>query len=1298
MWTDIFVRRPVMAIVLSLVIVVLGFISYGRLGVQETPDIERPIVSVRTTYFGADPAIMESEVTEVIERELNGVEGLETLTSTSQTQSSRISLEFQLNRDLETAANDVRDKVARARRDLPVDVEEPVVEKADSEARPVMYLRLSGERSLQELSELADILVRERFETVDGVSGVDIFGERRYAIRVDLDAARMALAEVVVSDIQQALNEGNLDAPAGRVEGWTTDASIRLDGGLHSVEEFEKLVVVVRDGNPVRLGDLGRVRIGAEDERTSARSDGEPSVTVAVRPQAKANIIAIADELRRRIPDVQRNLPADVELYLSYDRSLSVRASIADVRFTLLVSATVVVLVIFCFLRSFRATVVPAAAIGVSLVGTFTFMNFVGFTINVFTLFGLVLAIGIVVDDAIVVLENIWRRMQDGEAPLDAALRGTRQIVFPVIATTLSLVAVFTPIIFMGGQTGRLFLEFGGTVAVAVVISTVVALTLSPTLCALLLSFKGTSQPQSSWWQRIFDSTLRFAIRHPCLSVLAIVFSLMAGGLGLWLAPRDFFPTEDRGFFIVRMSGPEGVGFEWMDARVRELEPEVMAAVPERTSVFTRVASGRGGSPGSSNSGFMGIVLKPKDQRERTQSEIAAALWGVVGDVTAFRAIPIELPTVGRGFGAPFQFVLQHGDYDTLIAHLPHFLELLEKEPGFAGVDANLKLDRLEIQALLDREKASQLGIPLREVARTLQVLTTGLELSQFKRGTRQYPVIVGLQRSDRLNPADLGRLSVRTATNEMVRLDNVVTFVEGSSASARYHFNRAPSATISASLQGISLGEAIQRAREIVRTELPNDFRTALAGQSKEFGESSEALRFAFILAFVMVYLVLAAQFDSFIDPIPILVSLPVAVAGAIAALALTGEPLSFFAQVGLILLVGLVTKNGILIVEFANQLREQQGLEAWEAAHEAAKIRLRPIVMTAFSTVGAALPIALGMSGNGRTALGVVVVFGMAISTVLTLYVTPVIWASLQRFRPSRPAGSLAKAVVVSVAIGLFSGNTAQATPTTLSEALQTALDDNATLAATRASQDEMRATIGIARSNLLPDLSATGRAHYGNTFVAGGGVGGEPNPYASAFANVDVPLLDLPAWAELASSNRNFEAATATTAAVEQIVLAGVANAWVALWQAQAELKIRSEQAERSATLTEYATHRSEVGAAEPIDATRAAVQLQRDRLATIDAVAALAKARADLEAWIGRSSHVLEAAGIGELPEPTSGMPEISSLPEVTAARAREVAAGADRRAAAHAWLPTLSAYGQGGAQSRFDENGWIPSTA
>ncbi len=1281
-WTDRFILRPVLAAVVSLLILLLGGMGFSLLSVRETPDVESPIVTVTTTWPAADPALVESDVTEVLERELNGVEGVRTISSSSQDGASTITMEFELGRDLEAAANDVRSRVSRARKRLPDDVDEPVVEKSDALAQTVMFIRLGAEgRDLLEATEIAENIVRSRLENVSGVSGVDIFGGRVFAMRVELDAARMAARGVTVSDIDAALRAGNVDLPAGRIEGQATQLAIQLEGGLRTPEEFGALVLRSDGLRTVYLRDVARVRLGAENERTGARADGVPAATLAVSPQASANVVEVSDEIWRRLPEIEEDLPEGMSLDVIYDRASSVRTSIHDVELTLGVAFGLVVMVIFAFLRDVRSTLVPAIAIPVSVIGTFLVLWAAGFTINVFTLFGLVLSIGLVVDDAIVVLENIVRRVEEGEPVLDAALAGTRQISSAVVLTTLSLVVVFLPVIFTGGATGRLFLEFGVTVAASVALSMVVALTLTPMLCSLVLRPTAHAHEEGGWLARRFSGSLSFYLRYKGLTVLVVGLALAAGALGYRKLPTEFFPTEDRNMFIVRAEAQEGTTYDWMDARMREVEEMLMPMVPERRMMLGRVAVGRGGAVAGTNTGMIMFPLVPRAERERSQQEIVAALKGPLSQITAFRTVPIQFPTVGRGFSSPLQIVLQHSDFDTLAKQLPLFVKAMREVPGLTAVNEDLRLDRPELRLTVDRERAAAMGVPIRDVGRALQVLTGGVELSTFKRGVRQYKVIADLGRQGRDEPGDLSLVSVRARDGRMVPLSNLVRWQERSGPSTRYHYDRSPSATISANLDGITLGQAIERAQAVARETLPEGFRTALAGQSKDLVEGSSSLARMFLLALGLVYLLLAAQFNSFRAPVSIMLSVPLALAGAFAALWIMGMTMSFFAQVGLILLVGLVTKNGILIVEYARQLQEE-GMEVWAAAEQATKLRFRPILMTSVATIGGAIPIAMGLSGESRSALGVAVVGGMLSATVLTLYVTPVVYAALERL--GRPRGG---PVAAGLALLLVSGGAA-AQALTLEGALTRALEANPDVLAAEAELRAAEASADQARAGLLPEaeLSATGLVSDDVRYASSGG------GQVEVALGASLPLLDLSQLSDARAARLSARAEAAARDAAVEDALAAVARAFVALQQGQEGVAAAEAQRQSAARLLELAQHRVELGAAPVIDRTRA-------QLALRTAEAALVAARRDEEAArlglaealayaLDTSVNIADPAPIldpGALPDEAALQSALAqaqeSRPELLYARAALEAAVAERQAASRAGLPTLYAAGE-----------------
>lgn len=1296
--TDVFIQRPVLAAVISMVLALLGAMGALLLPVRETPDVQNPVVTVTTAWPGADPSIVESDVTEVLERVLNGIEGVRTITSSSQDGNSQITVEFELDRDLEDAANDVRSRVSRVRNRLPDDIDEPVVEKADSSAQPVMFLRLAAAdgRSLLEVTEIADTLVRDRLENIEGVSSVDIYGAQIWAIRIEVDAARLAARGLTLSDVSAALSNNNADLPAGRVEGAATTLSVHLDGGLATPEEFGALVLRADGADRVYLRDVANIRMGAENERTSARADLEPSVSVALIPQAKANIIDVSNETLRRLEGIQADLPAGLTLVNVYDRADAVRASIHDVNLTLGVAFGLVVLVIFGFLRDARSTLVPTLAIPVSIIGTPLVLWAAGFSINVFTLFGLVLAIGLVVDDAIVVLENIVRRIEAGESVMDASILGTRQIAPAVVATTLSLVAVFMPVIFTGGATGRLFLEFGTTVAASVFISMIVALTLTPMLCSRLLVPTARARSHDDGLiARLFGRSLSAVTRRPIVVLPALALALAAVWLGFNKLPREFFPTEDRNFMAVRTQAQEGASFAWMDARMREVEAMLQPLVPERRVMLSRVATGPGGVVAGTNSGLILFPLKPRAERERSQGEIVAALKGPLSQVTAFRTIPIQFPTVGRGFSPPLQFVLQNADFGALTAELPRFVRAMREIPGLSSVNEDLRLDRPELWLTVDRERAAELGVPIRDIARTLQVLSNGIDLSTFKRGVRQHKVFVSLPLAERATPEQLSQIHVRTRDGRLVALSNLVQTEEKAGAASRFHYNRAPSATISANLDGITLGEGIARVQAMADKELPAGFRTALAGESKDFAESSASLAGMFGLALALVYLLLAAQFDSFVAPISIMLTVPLALAGAFGALFAMGLTLSFFGQVGLILLIGLVTKNGILIVEYAEHIRHEQGLSVWAAAEEATKLRFRPILMTSVATIGGAIPIALGLSGQSRASLGVAVVGGMLAATVLTLYVTPVVYATLAGLRRSK-APPAAAALLLAAVVG--AGVARAAEPMTLVDALRITADQN--LDIKRADEAVSAAEAGVrgARSDLLPSVYGAAGLAWGNDPRSRLGAGdGSSTAYGTATLRADLSLVDLSALADLSGARAGLDAQRASAEATLEAALAETARLYVALQQ-QLEARVAADaRLAQARRLRDRAASRVELGASPPIDGTRAELALKTEEQRVLAASTAERAARLALAEQLGLDVDAPLALAPAQALADPSTLPGDEALdqaiaqafrehPAVLATDAAAQASEADQQAAARLATPTLSAYGQVGAYS------------
>jgi multidrug efflux pump len=995
--SDMSIRRPVLASMLSLALVLFGAIGYSQLAVREFPDVDPPIVSVSTGLPGANPQVVESAVTDILEEELSTIEGLRTLTSTSQEGLSNISLEFNLERDVEEAAQDTRDKVARIRGRLPEDVEEPVVAKEDADAQPFFWLSLSGENyDLLQLSDIGDRLVKSRLQTLAGVGRAQIFGERRFSMRVWLSASELAARGLTVQDVQQAIRTRNVEVPAGRIESERREFTVRSLGELKTPEEFSNLVVSNRDGILVKLKDLGRVELGPEDERSTLRYKGTPAVAIGVVRQSKSNILSVSQAIQAELPRIQQSLPPGVKLNIAFDQSVFVDISIHEAQETLMIAGLLVVIIIFVFLRNLRATIIPGLAIPTSIVATFAIMYFLGFSINNFTLLALTLAIGIVVDDAIIVLENAYRHQEElGKKPEDAAIDGTREIAFAVISTTIALVAVFTPLAFLRGSTGRLFNEFGIAVAGSVIVSGFVALTLTPMLCAKILRLP----PRHGHLYRVLEQgfnrlsagyarTLARALRHRASIVVGAILVTVGAVFVFRSLEREFVPSEDRGWFFTFIIAPEGASLAYTDGYQRQAEA-VLAKTEGVESYFSVVNIGDGVSRG-----IIFTDLVDWSDRDRSVQDIVGEVQGQFFGIPGVFAFATNPPAFG--WGNPVNFVIQHPDFDLLVKGNDTLLARAQKVPGLINVDSDLRVNKPQLTVSFDRDRAEDLGVPVADVATTLQVLLGGTETSTFTRANKQYDVIVQLDPRARSTPSDMTGLYVRGRGNELVKLEALATVKEEVGPRALNHFNRVRSATISASLApGFTLGQAIDSLSRIANEVLPRGSSTALAGESRELEESGASLYFAFILALVVVFMVLASQFESLVHPFTVLLAVPLAVTGALVTLKLAGSTLNVYSQIGMILLIGLVTKNSILLVEYINQLKER-GMTTIEAAKEAGRIRLRPILMTSVSTVMGALPIALGLGAGSlsRRPLGYAIVGGVLFSTLLTLYVVPSVY----------------------------------------------------------------------------------------------------------------------------------------------------------------------------------------------------------------------------------------------------------------------------------------------------------------
>ena len=1003
--SEISIRRPVLAIVMSLILVLFGVTGFYFLGVREYPAVDPPIVTVQTSYRGANPDVVASQITEPLEKAINGTPGIRTLSSESREARSSITVEFTLDSNIDTAANDVRDRVARVARELPVDASPPEVAKADADSSPILFLSLaSDKRSILEVSDIADRIVRERMETIPGVAAVNVFGEKRYAMRLWMDPVKLAVHGLTAADVQAALNTQNIDLPGGRIEGTSNELSLRTLGRLTTVEDFENLIIKQDKGRQILFRDVGNAELGAENLRAGLKSDGLFRVGVAVISQPNSNAIAIADEFHKRLEQVKKEVPSEVAIEVGYDFTRFVRRSVAEVKETLVIAFVFVALIIFLFLRDWRTTLIPVVAIPVSIISGFFIMYLAGFSINVLTLVAIVLSIGLVCDDAIVVLENIYSKIEEGRTPLEAALQGSREIYFAVISTTFALAAVFLPIVFLSGLTGRLFREFGITLAGCVLISAFVALTLSPMMCRFLLKkhsdgpnvlYRAT-EPFFRGITEGYRAGLAAFLRRRWLAVPILVGS---GALVAWLAsalPRELAPLEDRENVRIAVSTPEGSSSEYTESWIEKISLAVEETVPERFRSYS-ILGGLGGRS-EANSGTQNVYLNTPAERSRSQAQIAEQLTEDLQKFTGVRAFASQPPTIGdRRSGQPLSYVLQAPNFQELVKALPAFLAEANLSPVLRQVDADLKVNRPEGVISINRKKAAELGVTVEEIGKTIEFAYSGRRFGYFLKNGKQYQIIAQMQRQDRNDPGDLKKLFVRTASGLMVSLDNLVDFTESTSPAAVYRFNRAVSATIQATpAPGHTLGGGIAELDRIAKKVLPANFRTSLAGQSRDFAESSSSLLFAFLLALVIIYLILAAQFESFRDPFIIILTVPLSVAGALLSLHLSHQTLNVFSEIGIIMLIGIVTKNGILIVEFANQ-RKAAGLSRIDAALEAAISRFRPILMTSLATLFGILPIALslGASGGSRQSLGIAVAGGLIFSGLLTLFVVPAVYA---------------------------------------------------------------------------------------------------------------------------------------------------------------------------------------------------------------------------------------------------------------------------------------------------------------
>ncbi|OGA20325.1 MAG: multidrug transporter AcrB [Betaproteobacteria bacterium RIFCSPLOWO2_02_FULL_67_19] len=1004
---ELCIRRPVFATVLSLMIVLLGIVSFQRLSVREYPKIDTPVVSVRTVYKGASPQVMESQITQPLEDSLSGIEGVRTIKSVSREEVSQITVEFVLERDVDAAANDVRDRVARVRAALPAASDDSVVSKIEADAQAIMWLRLSSDQhSALELSDYADRYVADRLKTLAGVASVIIGGDRRYAMRLWVDRDRLAAYGLTPQDVENALRRQNVEIPSGRIESTQREFTVLTEADLRSEFQFNDMIVSEARGYPVRLRDVGQARLGALDERNVVRVNGIPAVGMGVVKQSTANTLSVAQGVKTELARLSGTLPPGMELAIAFDSSIFIERSIESVYRSMAEAVALVMLVIFIFLRSFRSTLIPFVTIPVALVGSFFILFVMGFTINVLTLLGLVLAIGLVVDDAIVVLENCHRHVELGKTPLQASTDGSREIAFAVVAMSLTLAAVFAPLGFMTGNTGRLFTEFALTVASAVVVSGLVALTLTPMMCSRLLKehekHGGLYLAMERFFHGMTEGYRRLLARMLRLRwvVIAVFVVVAAGAVLLYKSLRaELSPLEDRGFFIALVLAPEGASVDYTDRYVRQLEG-MFTQVPEIRSYFTAVAPGLE-RPNPVNFGIGFVQLVPWEERKRSTQQVTADLGPkMFGGMPGVLAFPVNPPSLGQSFrNAPVQFVIQANSYESLERMSNALLEKAKSSGLFANPDVELRLNKPQLSVDIDREKAATLGIDVETIGRTLETLLGGRQVTRFKREGKQYDVIVQLEAKDRETPADLTSIFVRARDGSLVQLANLVKVRETVGPKELNHFNRLRATMLSANLApGRSIDEALTFLEQASAEVFDKDTRFQLDGVSREFRESGAALWITFVLALGFIYLVLAAQFESFVSPFVIMLTVPLAMTGALGAIKLTGGTLNVYSQIGLVMLIGLITKHGILIVEFSNQLRAR-GAAKLEAVVEAATLRLRPILMTTGAMVLGALPLALatGAGAEARQAIGWVIVGGLLLGTVFTLFVIPTAYVLL-------------------------------------------------------------------------------------------------------------------------------------------------------------------------------------------------------------------------------------------------------------------------------------------------------------
>jgi multidrug efflux pump len=1010
--SELSLKRPVLAVVMNIIIVIFGAIGFSFLGVRDYPAIDPPNISVRTSYSGANADIIESQITEPLEKSINGIAGIKNISSNSSQGVSSINIEFNLGVDLEAAANDVRDKVSQAMRQLPQDLDAPPeVSKADASSDYIISISVqSNSRNQLELTEYATNILMERFQTIPGVSYVRILGEKKYAMRIWLDPSKLTAYSLTPLDVLSALNKENVELPSGKIAGDATELTVRTFGRLFTEEDFNNVRIKTGPAGSIRLRDVGSAVLGPENEEIVLKGRLVPMIGVAIIPLPGSNYVEIADEFYKRLDKIKKEVPDDITLTVATDQTVFITRSIHEVQETLILSFLLVVLIVFLFFRDFIIAIRPLIDIPVSLIATFFIMYVAGFSINVLTMLGIVLATGLVVDDGIVVTENIYKKLEGGMNKFKAAREGSKEIYFAVISTSITLAVVFLPIIFMEGFVGRLFREFGFVVAGAVLISCFVSLTLTPVLSVKLTrdhrkktKFYTLTEPLFKGMENGYRRSLTAFMKVRWVGFVIIALCVAGSIVMIEVLPSELAPLEDRNQFRMAVSAPEGMSFDYMDKYIDGMTEFVMDSVPEATIVYSLAGNAGGGTSGGVNSGFVRVFLNDPNERLRSQQDVVNMVNRNLSRFPAGKASVVQEQTIStnRRANQPVQFVIQNNNFEKLTAALPKFLEAAGNNPALLGVDTDLKFNKPELRIVINRLKATEMGVSVADISETLRLAYSNLRFGYFTKDGKQYQVIGQVDRINRDEPDDLKALFVRTTSGQLISLDNVVTIEESTTPPALYHFNRYRSATITSGLApGKTIGDGVKAMQEVAATVLDDSFTTSLSGSSRDFAESSSNTSFAFVLALVLIYLLLAAQFESYVDPFVIMLTVPLAMTGAFLALLLFGQTINIFSEIGIIMLIGLVTKNGILIVEFANQKREE-GMNKLDAVIEASKLRLRPILMTSLAMALGSLPLALslGAASSSRVPLGLVIVGGVIFSLILTLFVIPAMYSFLAR-----------------------------------------------------------------------------------------------------------------------------------------------------------------------------------------------------------------------------------------------------------------------------------------------------------